>query len=341
MSSTSVSSGHTLQPSQSGATIFCEQIFKSYSVTYGNVTHGSTKGLMREVADALAARETDNTNLTSEKARSADIDKKKKAYADAYAAALPIMAICKTKVAASGEQNDGYGVIFFGSNDAMTLTKEGTDTWYTLGNTMSLADMADELGSNEQWTPVMISSDTLLSGVHYMFDDSDNQFALTNAVVTPFTNSTACPIMVMAKCGGLQTANVANNTFMRLSGDTFASHGSAQECISPISGTEKYRIGLRSEDYSEEASGNTPKKIWYTGSDMMRLSQTDGVYSELPTASMSNTDINAFIDATASLDDYNYDSIGRQPFVNGSYAYLRVTPNFFIRYPSENNGGGS
>ena len=301
--------GHHLDGlSKSGETPFTEKICKP-----------GTRNLLVQLAELVADRDKVYADqAVASGASSTNVLEMVKAKNQA----TPFLVVCKTHSAAG--ENDSYGVIPFllPSGNPVRLEKNAEHGYYTMEGNISA------LGPNSYGTPVMICRDTLMYN-EYMFYETtsygETVLRLSNATPLPLWasggNCSFAPTTTLAKCGGCQTTNVANNAYFRLGGDDKTSHCHGDAVIFPQM-DDRDAPGNRSME--QRVAEGDHDKVWYQGSDMKRVDSYD-----------SFVKIDA--DDEAELSKYYINTMGRQPLTIGGKYYVRVTPCLYLQYPQSNS----
>lgn len=259
----------------------------------------------------------------------------KQNYADAYANARPLLVLTKNKRYGESATSESYGVIPIQHDGAaMTIQFNADGNYYTFaGGHVNHISNIGSYSSGAPFQPVLLTSNTLKDGTHYLFKLENETLSVTNANPVPYYPMRDAPLTMLVRCGGLQTRDVANNAFMRLCGNPESAYPSARQCISPIPFESAVKSSTRNEVQSTPASGSTPPKKWYYGSDMLRIEDVEDVtITEIPkTTSVEDT----FADRTSDMGLFNLNTLGRQPVIIGPYGYIQVTPSLFIRLPGQ------
>lgn len=234
----------------------------------------------------------------------------------------PLFVLTKTTDTSTGS---GYfGLISFTKSSGSSIEVTKTDNYYTLSNISLISN------SNTSGTPVMICKDTLLDGTKYLFSEKTIIESGQTVTVLDITNgdpvpaidnnmNQSSPTAIFVRCGGLQTKHKANNAFLRLAGDTYSSNALSSESATPVS-PFKEGPGLRNE--RQKVIHENYNDIWYYGTDMKTKANMD---DDFVTSGYTVPDKDK---------DYYVNTAGKQPVVLGSSAYIRITPNLFLKMPS-------
>lgn len=294
---------------------------------------GTSASLVNRYAEAMCQYQ-----VAKEKLRLRDVAKEygmKQNYADAYANARPLLVLTKNKRYGESATSESYGVIpIQHDGTAMTIQFNADGNYYTFaGGHVNHISNIGSYSSGAPFQPVLLTSNTLKDGTHYLFKLENETLSVTNTNPVPYYPMRDAPLTMLVRCGGLQTRDIANNAFMRLCGNPESAYPSARQCISPIPFETAVKSSTRNEVQSTPASGTTPPKKWYYGSDMLRIEDVKDIsITEIPTsASVEDT----FADRTSDMGLFNLNTLGRQPVIIGPYGYIQVTPSLFIRLPGQ------